>query len=72
MSNASVIQTGGSSVKLSLMEKIEPSSFWKYLVASKSPMTHLGMLSRRKVRTIIDIILENKKIQPTTFKKSVF
>ena len=28
-----------------------------HLVASKSPMTHLGMLRRRKVRTMIDIIL---------------
>ena len=32
-------------------------SFRSYLVASKSPMTHLGMLRRRKVSTIIDIIL---------------
>ena len=32
-----------------------------YLVASNSPMTHLGMLSRRKVSTMIDIILEDKK-----------
>ena len=32
-------------------------SLRSYLVASKSPMTHLGMLRRRKVRTMMDIIL---------------
>ena len=35
-------------------------SLGSYLVASKSPMTHLGMLRRRKVRTMMDIILDLK------------
>ena len=35
-------------------------SFRSYLVASKSPMTHLGILRVRKVRTMIDIILDLK------------
>ena len=37
-------------------------SLGSYLVASKSPMTHLGMLRRRKVRTMMDIILVVIKI----------
>ena len=56
----SSVQTAYDPNKQVSIKKSQNNTAWyclAHLVASKSPMTHLGMLRRRKVRTIIDIIL---------------
>ena len=62
---SAVIQTEWFDVKIIHILMREEKVF--YLVASNSPMTHLGMLSRRKVRTMMDIILDKQLLSLSKF-----